>query len=164
MFRADTETDEARAHPAWQGCGLHDSHGPGELPVTGRLLLEHRLHPLREPGWELAAALYPGEIVTCNGAFAKWPGLLPAATASWMARLIPTPPMGDMACAASPMQSKPGRCHCRRRSTFTVNSFTSFQSRTSPCDRARMGRFRRYSRATLRCLWPAFSPPLLCGV
>ena len=24
---------------------------------------------------------------------------------------MPTPPIGDIACAASPMQSKPGRCH-----------------------------------------------------
>ena len=36
-----------------------------------------------------------------------------AATASWIARLIPTPPAGDIACAASPMHSKPGRCHRR---------------------------------------------------
>ena len=32
-----------------------------------------------------------------------------------MARLIPTPPMGDMACCPeSPMQSKPGQCQQRQ--------------------------------------------------
>ena len=35
-----------------------------------------------------------------------------AATASCTARLMPTPPTGDIACAASPMQRSPGRCHC----------------------------------------------------
>jgi hypothetical protein len=35
--------------------------------------------------------------------------MLAVATASWMARLIPTPPTGDMACAASPMHTRPGR-------------------------------------------------------
>ena len=52
---------------------------------------------------------------------------LAAATASWIARLMPTPPTGDIACAASPMQSRPGRYHCVRRSTATVSSLTSSQ-------------------------------------
>ena len=34
--------------------------------------------------------------------------MLAAATASWMARLMPIPPIGDMACAASPIASRPG--------------------------------------------------------
>ena len=46
------------------------------------------------------------------------------AIASCMARLIPTPPTGDIACAASPMQSKPGLYHLFNRSTVTVSSFT----------------------------------------
>src|SRR3989442_820722 len=54
-----------------------------------------------------------------------------AATASWIARLMPTPPIGDIAWAASPMQSRPGRYHRRRRSTRTVSSFASSQSRIS---------------------------------
>ena len=37
--------------------------------------------------------------------------MLAVATASWIARLMPTPPTGDMAWAASPMQSSPGRYH-----------------------------------------------------
>ena len=36
-----------------------------------------------------------------------------AATASWIARLMPIPPIGRIACAASPIASKPGRCHGR---------------------------------------------------
>ncbi len=57
--------------------------------------------------------------------------MLAAATASWMARLMPTPPIGDMACAASPMQSRPGRYQRSSRSTATVSSFTSSQLRSS---------------------------------
>ena len=52
---------------------------------------------------------------------------LAAATASWIARLMPTPPTGDMACAASPMQSSPARYQSRSRSTATVSSLTSSQ-------------------------------------
>ena len=37
-----------------------------------------------------------------------------AATASWIARLMPIPPIGDMACAASPIASRPGRCQQRQ--------------------------------------------------
>ena len=57
--------------------------------------------------------------------------MLAAATASWTARLIPTPPIGDMACAASPMHNSPARYHRRRRSTRTVRSLISSQSRSS---------------------------------
>jgi hypothetical protein len=32
--------------------------------------------------------------------------MLAVATASWIARLMPTPPIGDMVCAASPMHRK----------------------------------------------------------
>ena len=42
---------------------------------------------------------------------------LAAATASCTARLMPTPPIGDMAWAASPMQRRPGRYQRSRRST-----------------------------------------------
>src|SRR5438445_1365359 len=44
---------------------------------------------------------------------------------------MPTPPIGDIACAASPMQRRPGRYHWDRRSTHTVKSLTSSQSRSS---------------------------------
>src|SRR5581483_5489352 len=62
-----------------------------------------------------------------------------AATSSWMARLMPTPPTGHMACAASPMHKSPGRCHCRSRSTATVSSLTSSQPAISPIRSRRNG-------------------------
>lgn len=48
-----------------------------------------------------------------------------AATASCTARLMPTPPTGDMAWAASPMHSTPGACQRRRRSMRTSRCLTS---------------------------------------
>src|ERR1700680_1352911 len=42
--------------------------------------------------------------------------ILAAATASCTARLMPTPPTGDIAWAASPMHNRPGRYHRGRRS------------------------------------------------
>src|SRR5882762_4757680 len=56
-----------------------------------------------------------------------------------MARLMPTPPMGDMAWAASPMQRSPGRDHWVRRSTATVSRLMSFQSRSSSTRSRRNG-------------------------
>jgi hypothetical protein len=47
-----------------------------------------------------------------------------AATASWIARFIPTPPTGDIACAASPMHNRTGRYQRLRRFTCTDKSFT----------------------------------------
>ena len=62
--------------------------------------------------------------------------MLAVATASWIARLIPTPPTGDIACAASPMHSRPGRNQVSSRFTATVSSFTSSQDASS-CTRSR---------------------------
>jgi hypothetical protein len=64
---------------------------------------------------------------------------LAAATASWMARLMPTPPIGDIAWAESPMQSRPGRYQVLSRSMTTVRSLTSSQSRSSPTRSCRNG-------------------------
>jgi hypothetical protein len=50
------------------------------------------------------------------------------ATASWTARLMPTPRAGDVACAASPMHSRPGRYQRRSRSTLTLKKRTSSQA------------------------------------
>ena len=62
------------------------------------------------------------------------PSRLAAATASCTAMLMPTPPIGDMAWAASPMQSKPGLDQCSSRSTATLRSFMSSQpARSSMC-------------------------------
>ena len=69
-----------------------------------------------------------------------------AATASWMARLMPTPPTGDMAWAASPMQRRPGRHHCFRQSICTVSRLSWSQCASSPARSAIHGR-RRTSRS-----------------
>ena len=44
---------------------------------------------------------------------------LAAPTASWTAMLMPTPPTGDIACAASPMHSRPSVC--QRLSLFSLH-------------------------------------------
>src|SRR5579863_7437419 len=62
-----------------------------------------------------------------------------------MARLIPTPPAGDMAWAASPMQSKPGRYHWRRRLICTVRILIWSQSCNSFTRSPRNGAIWRMS-------------------
>ena len=52
---------------------------------------------------------------------------------------MPTPPTGDMACAASPMQSSPGREPLLSRSTVTVSNLTSSQLADRPSGRRRNG-------------------------
>ena len=62
---------------------------------------------------------------------------------------MPTPPTGDIACAASPMHSSPGRDQRFSRSIATVSSFTSSQLLTSACpaqDRRHAGPCRRETR------------------
>ena len=68
--------------------------------------------------------------------------ILAAATASCTARLTPTPPIGDIACAASPMQRSPGRCQRSSRSTATVKSLTCSQSLSSSTRSANTGMIR----------------------
>src|SRR5699024_12746184 len=48
-----------------------------------------------------------------------------AATPSRTARYTPTPPSGDIACAASPMHSKPSRCHLVSRFILISKHLTS---------------------------------------
>ena len=48
-----------------------------------------------------------------------------AATASCTARLMPTPPTGDIACAASPMHSRPSTCQRLSRFSRTSRCLTS---------------------------------------
>ena len=104
-------------------------------------LLDGELQPLREAHRESAALLDRAQVVVrstvpaLSGAARR----LAAATASCTARLMPTPPIGDIACAASPMQSRPGRHHCRSRSTVTLSSLTSSQLFNSPTRSARNG-------------------------
>ena len=76
---------------------------------------------------------------------------LAVATASCTARLTPTPPTGDIACAASPMQSNPGRVQRFSRLIATVSSLTSSQLFTSATpgfeDRRHAARRRRAAPA-----------------
>ena len=80
--------------------------------------MDDDLEGLGDAGGEFAAVLDVGE-----GEFGDEAGgeagerMRAAATASWMARLMPMPPTGDMAWAASPMQRRPGRCQRVRRLT-----------------------------------------------
>ena len=67
---------------------------------------------------------------------------LAVATASWTARLTPTPPIGDIACAASPMHSNPGRVQRFSRLIATVSSLTSSQLFTSAIPDLRIGAIR----------------------
>ena len=73
--------------------------------------------------------------------------MLAAATASWIARFTPTPPIGDMAWAASPMNNSPGRLHSARRSTATVSNLTSSQDFSSSTRSAEV-RHQRSDRGT----------------
>jgi len=52
---------------------------------------------------------------------------------------MPTPPTGDMAWAASPMHSSPGRNQRRSRFTWTLRRRTSSQPVSSPTRSARNG-------------------------
>ena len=76
-------------------------------------LLDGELQPLGEPhGQGAPLARWPEDprpspCPARSGAASR----LAAATASCTAMLMPTPPIGDMACAASPMQRRPGRHH-----------------------------------------------------
>ena len=89
-------------------------------------ILGRDLKGLDHPGGKFAPRLHLFQIGEARHALAAAPApaRLAVATASWMARLMPTPPMGDMACAASPMQTRPGRAQFLSRSTVTVRSLT----------------------------------------
>ena len=54
------------------------------------------------------AAPRAGRVTATRPPRNRGPRMRAAATASWIARLMPTPPTGDIACAASPMQQQPG--------------------------------------------------------
>ena len=73
---------------------------------------------------------------------------LAAATASWIARLMPMPPTGLIACAASPIASRPGRCHRSAGRARPTAGARSSQLGPAPRPRSQLGRQRlRTSRA-----------------
>ena len=141
MLGADADPDEPRRDAAEDGEATQEPErraaasrvaAAASTGAITRFWSQH-LEPLRDARRQLAPALdrrrsSARQRRSRSGAASR----LAAATASWIARLMPTPPTGDIACAASPMQSRPGRYHCRRRSTVTVSSLTSSQSRDSP--------------------------------
>ena len=106
---------------------------PRRQHAADDVVLDLHLQPLRGAGRKHAAALESRErSSTVIVPFRNGPeSMLAVATASWTARSTPTPPIGDIACAASPMQSRPGRYHCCRRSTLMVSSLMSSQLASS---------------------------------
>src|SRR5699024_6426517 len=84
-----------------------------------------------------------------------------AATPSRTARLTPTPPSGDIACAASPMHSKPYRCHLVSRFILISKHLTSSHV-NSLSDCLVAGTAREVAErncgepACRRCLWEPF--------
>ena len=78
-------------------------HGDGDDPAV-----DHALHRLDQRRGQPAPGLDAGQMPGGDVASAQWAGQHPAAaTASATARLIPTPPTGDIACAASPISNRP---------------------------------------------------------
>src|SRR5580704_15269261 len=75
VLRPDTDTEEARAHSAQDCRTFEQPHDPREASRSGGvktsadLLPDQCLHALREPGRELAAALYLCEIGSADRAF-----------------------------------------------------------------------------------------------
>ncbi|CFS47488.1 Uncharacterised protein [Mycobacterium tuberculosis] len=65
--------------------------------------------------------------------------MVAAATASWTARLMPTPATDDIACAASPMHSSPSMCQRRNRFTLTLRCLTSSMDASAATDAVASG-------------------------
>ena len=136
MFGTEAKPDNPPRNAQQQRKAIHQTHRPwwrrqlaGRKHLTQEIVLREELHPLccAELGTSDAAARRAGTSIP------TWPerkgpaSRFAAATASWMARLMPTPPIGDIACAASPMHNRPGRYHSRKRLTFTQRSLISSQ-------------------------------------
>ena len=174
MLRPEAEADQRGGDPAQQrkrssrrsGQGGRDRppsprQQPADDPVLRRVLeaLDRAAPPAAAaPGPWPAADRHPRPRAIGPAR------MLAAATASWTATLIPTPPIGDMAWAASPMTSRPGRCQRSSRSSATVSSLTSSQlaiAATSRGERRRDAARRR--RGTPRGRAPAPRRPCPWG-
>ena len=90
--------------------------------------------------------------------------MLAAATASWIARLMPIPPIGDMAWAASPIASRPGRCQRVSRSSFDRQQM-EIVDRSSQFAREVdiRKRLRHLARGSSRCPAPDLPRPCPWG-
>src|SRR6516225_692455 len=118
MFGPNPDTDEAGAHPTRQRCQFQEPYGPwestgsGVIWISADLPADYRLHVLCKPSRELAAALYFRKMAGAGSAFAE--GLcqdVGGCNGILDGKIDPAPPTGVMACAASPMQTSPGRYH-----------------------------------------------------
>ena len=82
-----------------------------------------------------------------------------AATASWIARLMPMPPIGDMAWAASPIASRPGRYQRVSRSSLTRQQMQVADIVELGRGRARPGAAARPPRGSPRSRAPDIPRP-----
>ena len=124
VLGADADADEAaRESGGASGSerGAERGRRAGWPPATqhrgDHAALDQQLDALGDPGRPQRRRSTRAGAPSSRGLAERFASRLAAATASWIARLIPTPPTGDIACAASPMQSSPvdtnaraGRC------------------------------------------------------
>src|SRR6202000_1740833 len=125
VFRPDTDPHQVggdRGQLRKAGQDAHQLVGSRRLAGIDRPRhhrVQKALQRLDDRRWELAPALDSSQVL-CGDAS----GVAPA-TASWTARLMPPPPAGDMACAASPMHNSPFVYQRRSRLSRISKSLTS---------------------------------------
>src|SRR6516162_2477490 len=79
VLGTETDSDEARAHPAQERCAFQQAHRPrnssgfGLAHTTKQLLFENALHALCKSSGKQPAALYSGQMVESDRAVAKRP-------------------------------------------------------------------------------------------
>jgi hypothetical protein len=123
VHAADADADQAGGKAAEERPAGEETEPERELEPAAAAedaaddaALRDDLKALRDAGRKLAAALHPAEVSGGDRpARSRAARTLAAATAAWIARLMPTPPTGDMAWAASPMQRRPDRYQRRSR-------------------------------------------------
>ena len=126
----------------WQGWPPPAAQHAADHPI-----LQEHLQALRKSGRQLPPPLHRVEVISGDRPLPERGGEdVGRRDGSWTARLMPTPPIGDMAWAASPMHNSPGRYHWRKRSTRTVRSLISHPARLDAAE------------ALLRIAWPASQP------
>src|SRR5881409_2116562 len=135
VLGAEAYAHDAGGHAAKRRPALYQFHGPrcGNLFVRTQntpyqSILNEDLHGLCDPRWQFTAGLDSFEMRNCRAGLCQMRGQnIGCRDRVLIARLIPTPPMGDIAWAASPIHRSPGQYHFRRRSTRTVSSLMSSQ-------------------------------------
>ena len=137
MLRAKSEAEQSGRQPLQQRHSAEHAQRQRWRYFLGAFedaaddpVLHEDLYRLYRPGGKFAPALNGVKIVIGDAAAQKT-RRQDVARGDGVLRLMPTPPIGDMAWAASPMHNRPGRCQIRNRSTATVSSLTSDQSPSS---------------------------------